>query len=152
MIRVDILDRQSLFAIDRTIIRAWVKESLRIEGKTDAEICILFTDNAGIRELNKTYLGRDRSTNVISFSQQEGIGPVNPHLGDVVISLEEAALEAEDGGMPVSERILQLLVHGICHLCGYDHEGVSDDMVQQMETAEEMIRRRLKVPQAFVKR
>jgi rRNA maturation RNase YbeY len=84
-------------------------------------------------------LGRDKPTNVISFPQQEGEGPEGSHLGDIIISVEKAAQEAHDAGMDLVDRLKQLLVHGICHLCGYDHEGVSEEMVREMEAVEEQV-------------
>lgn len=145
MIRIDILDAQSMFTVDRKLIRSWARQSLKALGTTDAELSVVFTDNGEIQKLNHQYLGKDRPTNVISFPQNEGIGPGGSHIGDIVISLEQAALEARDAGMSHSERIMQLLVHGICHLMGYDHEGVSPDAAGEMEVEEERIRGLLSV-------
>jgi rRNA maturation RNase YbeY len=57
----------------------------------------------------------------------------------VVISVERAAEEALEAGMEPMDRIRALLVHGICHLCGYNHEGVSEEITRDMETAEEQV-------------
>jgi probable rRNA maturation factor len=87
-----------------------------------------------IRIINREYLAKDRPTNVISFSLQEGeCGGVNPHvLGDVIISADTAAREAEEGGEPFFARLSYLLLHGILHLRGYDHERSGEAEAQKM--------------------
>ena len=91
-----------------------------------------------IRRLNRDYLGRDKTTNVISFSLQEGeFGDVNPHaLGDVVVSADTAAREAEEGGLTFDQRLSFLLLHGILHLTGFDHERSGDEEARRMEEKE----------------
>ena len=81
---------------------------------------------------------------MISFPQQEGDGPLGEHLGDVVISAETAAREAQDAGMSARERMLELLVHGICHLTGYDHERGTEEEAREMEEAEERLVREIR--------
>ena len=112
---------------------------LSLLGREDVELSVLLIDDGRIRELNREYLGRDRPTNVISFPQQEGEGPGGSHLGDVVISVERASEEARGAGMDMPERLRQLLVHGICHLCGYDHEEVPEETAREMEEAERRV-------------
>ena len=82
-------------------------------------------DDARIAELNQCYLQRRGPTNVIAFPMREGgFVEISPHLlGDVVISVETAAREGRVGGMCMQDRVTQLLVHGILHLLGYDHEN-----------------------------
>ncbi len=94
-------------------------------GFPDGELSILIVNDAGITELNETYLHRSGPTNVIAFSMREGDFPqISPQmLGDVVISTETARQEADAAGIPFRERFVQLLVHGVLHLFGYDHEG-----------------------------
>jgi probable rRNA maturation factor len=91
----------------------------------DKEIGILFVDDREIRELNEQYLKRDRPTNVISFPMAQGeFSEINPQLlGDVVISVEAAIREARESGLSLEEEIAFLLIHGILHLLGYDHNG-----------------------------
>jgi len=94
-----------------------------------------------MRSLNREYLGKDRPTNVISFSLQEGeFGGLNPNaLGDVVISADTAYREAEEAGIPFRERFCFLLMHGILHLTGYDHERSGDVEAARMEKMEQEI-------------
>ena len=88
------------------------------------EISILITDDTQIRGLNQTYRGIDTPTNVLSFPMQEGeFSDLTPGLlGDVVISCETAQKEADTAGIDLSDRMSQLLIHGILHLVGFDHE------------------------------
>ena len=99
---------------------------------------MLVTDDAGIREINHAWLGKDRPTNVISFAMQEGAGAgVQPELlGDVVISAETAARDAAGAGVPVEHELSFLLLHGILHLLGYDHERGTAAEARRMEARE----------------
>ena len=82
-------------------------------------------DDNQIRALNRKYLHRNRPTDVISFSQMEGeFAHLNTKLlGDVVISVETARRQAREAGSTLNDEITFLLIHGILHLIGYDHEG-----------------------------
>lgn len=96
------------------------------------------TDDAGIRELNRDWLGKDRPTNVISFAMQEGegVGVQADLLGDVVISIETAARDAAETGAQVEQELYFLLLHGILHLLGYDHERGTAAEARHMEARE----------------
>ena len=93
-------------------------------GRADAELSILLVDDRRIAAMNREYLDREGPTNVIAFPMQEGrFAELSPALlGDVVISVDTAAAEAEQAGITFERRLVQLLVHGVLHLCGYDHE------------------------------
>ncbi len=82
-------------------------------------------DDEKIKALNKTYLNRNRPTDVISFPQNDGVSAHadSTLLGDVVISLETARRQARRSGKPLREEFAFLLIHGMLHLLGYDHEG-----------------------------
>ncbi|MBF0476649.1 MAG: rRNA maturation RNase YbeY, partial [Deltaproteobacteria bacterium] len=112
----------------------------------DGELSLVLTDDPGIAELNEQYLGRTGPTNVISFPMREGeFGELNPHLlGDVVISTDTTVSEAEHGGLKTAERFDQLLIHGILHLFGYDHEEEQDAARMEVKAIEllSLIRRR----------
>jgi probable rRNA maturation factor len=90
----------------------------------DGELSVLIVDDPQIAELNRQYLHREGPTNVIAFPMQEGEFPhITPNLlGDVVISVDTAEREAISAGMSLEDRFLELLIHGILHLFGYDHE------------------------------
>lgn len=100
----------------------------------ETELSVSIVGDRSIRIINREYLAKDRPTNVISFSLQEGdCGGINLHaLGDVIISADTAAREAEEGGMEFFARLSFLLLHGILHLCGYDHERSGEAEAQKM--------------------
>lgn len=112
----------------------------------DTELSVSIVGDRSIRIINRDYLGRDKPTNVISFSLQEGdCSGINPHaLGDVIISANTAAREAEEGGIEFFDRLVFLLIHGILHLCGYDHERSGEAAAKEMEQKEQQIFRALK--------
>jgi len=90
----------------------------------DVQLSILITDDTEIAVLNRQYLNRTGPTNVIAFPMREGeFSHIVPELlGDVVISMETAEKEANENGMKLEKRCCELLIHGILHLLGYDHE------------------------------
>jgi probable rRNA maturation factor len=97
---------------------------LRSLGLPDAELSILFIGDRAMRTLNRTWRGKDSTTDVLSFPLREGRFPnIQPEmLGDIVISLPVAARQAVEAGHPLSVELEQLLIHGLLHLLGYDHE------------------------------
>jgi probable rRNA maturation factor len=107
-------------------------------GYPDSELSLAVVGDRTIRRLNRDYLERDKPTNVISFAMQEGDFPgLNPALlGDVVISADTAAREAAEGGVSFDARLTFLLLHGILHLTGYDHERSGEDEARRMEKKE----------------
>ena len=119
-------------------MRKIAQKILSVSGYPDAELSILILDNIGIQEINRKYLQRDRPTNVISFAMQEGEGAgLSPLvLGDVVISADRAAADAAEAGIQFEHELWFLLVHGILHLLGYDHERGSEQDAERMEARE----------------
>lgn len=109
-------------------------------GCPDGELSILIVDDCHMEELNKTYLGRSGPTNVIAFPMREGsFADINPHLlGDVAISVETADRESQIGGTTPEERFDELLVHGILHLFGFDHEGAAEEAERMEAKAREL--------------
>ena len=112
----------------------------------ETELSVSIVGDRSIRIINREYLAKDSHTNVISFSLQEGdFGGVNPHvLGDVIISADTAAREAEECGLEFFERLSFLLMHGILHLCGYDHERSGEAEAVKMEQKEQQLFRIMK--------
>jgi probable rRNA maturation factor len=114
---------------------------LSVSGCPDAELSVVIVDDEEIRSINRDYLERDRSTNVISFAMQEGEGAgIHPGLlGDVVISADTAARDAHEAGLPFESELYFLLLHGILHLLGYDHERGTAEEARVMESREEEV-------------
>lgn len=116
-------------------------------------ISVLFTDDAAMRRLNRTYRGQDRATNVLSFPAHAGDGEAPdpagepPWLGDIAVGLEAAKREAEDEGKPLADHVCHLIVHGMLHLLGYDHEDDADARI--MERLEAQVLAGLGVPDPY---
>ena len=109
-----------------------------LECHEETELSISIVGDLSIRRINRDYLDKDRPTNVISFSLQEGeFAEVAPHaLGDVIISADTALREAAEADMEYFDRLCFLLLHGILHLCGYDHERSGEVEALRMEQKE----------------
>jgi rRNA maturation RNase YbeY len=94
-------------------------------GFLEAELSLLFVNDRQIQTLNRKYLRRDNPTNVLAFSMREGeFSTLHPHLlGDLVISVETAKRQSNRFGLDGEEMVILLMVHGVLHLIGYEHEG-----------------------------
>ena len=110
-------------------------EILHILELGDRELSLLLVGDEEIRELNRRYLDRDRPTNVLSFPMMEGVV-----LGDVVVSIDTAARDARDAGIPLADELLFLMIHGILHLAGYDHESPESDEEAMKKKEKELFR------------
>ncbi len=102
----------------------------------EAELSIVLCDDAFIHPLNQQYRGIDKPTDVLSFAMGEGeeVFEQDPTLGDVIISVETAQRQADARGHSLEQELRVLLVHGILHLLGYDHE---EDAEAELMEAEE---------------
>jgi len=107
---------------------------------------VLIVDDADIAELNRRYLGREGPTNVIAFAMGEGqFAELNPHLlGDVVVSRQTALREAAEHGLEPEEHFLRLVIHGILHLKGYDHEQGGEPARVMEELTERLLAQAMK--------
>jgi probable rRNA maturation factor len=108
----------------------------------DAVLSILIVDDPQIAILNKKYLRRNGPTNVIAFPMRtDQFSNINPELlGDVVISIETAEKEGKGIGITMEERFTQLLVHGILHLLGYDHEKSEQEADIMEQKSDEILK------------
>lgn len=105
---------------------------------TTGELSILVTTDRSIRELNRSWREKDKPTDVLSFPQDLPPGfedhVDSPLLGDVVVSLDTARRQANEGGRPLSQELTRLLAHGLLHLLGHDHERPAE--ARRMASAE----------------
>ncbi len=110
-------------------------------GYPDAELSLLIVDDEGIAGLNLRYLNRQGPTNVIAFPMLEGeFSDLDEQLlGDVVVSVETTQREADEGGVDFETRFDELLVHGILHLLGYDHEDDEQRALEMEEKSGELL-------------
>jgi probable rRNA maturation factor len=131
---------------EQTVRDAIAQAIATLDGRADAELAVLLTDDAAVRRLNATWRGLDKSTNVLSFPAAEG--QESQHLGDIAIAFETTAREAANEGKPLAHHVAHLAVHGFLHLVGYDHE--SDAEAETMEQLERDILARLNVPDPYL--
>ena len=138
---VQIDNRQNKHRISKTKIRQTATAVLNALEYPDAELSILIVDDQQISQLNQTYLNRKGPTNVIAFPMREGrFSEIAPQLlGDVVISIETAYQEGQKGGFSMEERFDQLLIHGILHLLGYDHENTKSEARKMENKTQELL-------------
>jgi len=135
-VAIEVLDRQRRIRIDDRRITNLANNVVREVGLPNSCLAIVFVRDRAIRKLNSTYRGRNTATDVLSF----GGGELEPgHLGDVVISTDRALKQAAEAGLALEREISELIIHGILHLCGYDHE--TDD--GEMNRVELNLRRKL---------
>ncbi len=124
LVSKEVYDRK----ITKKFIKNLAKEILDFLGEDNVELSITLTDNETIQALNKEWRGKDKPTDVLSFPINEKPPGYKYHLlGDVVISLPFAKKQAEEIGLTYKEEILRLLIHGILHLLGYDHERSEEE-------------------------
>ena len=126
---------RGLPALDRRRLRGRAQRILRALDVPDAELSVSLVDDVSISELNATYRGKQGPTDVLSFSLLEGVHSDRRGgmLGDVVISLETAARQAPEGTSGLDDEVLRLLIHGVLHLLGHDHEESAEALQMQAE-------------------
>ena len=124
------------------LIRKAVEKVGELYDVMDAEVSVTLTDNAHIQVINREYRGIDRPTDVISFALNESEepelvgGPEVNVLGDVIISLERAAEQAEEYGHSYEREVAFLTVHSMLHLLGYDHMEADEAAVMEAKQKE----------------
>lgn len=122
---------------------------LRLAGNNPSELSVVFTDDAAIQALNAEWRGKDKPTNVLSFPAFPPVrgGLLPPMLGDIVLAAETVAREAAEEKKPVENHVSHLVIHGLLHLLGYDHE--TDDEAEEMEAVERAALARLAIPDPY---
>lgn len=110
-------------------------------------VSVLFTDNAAIAALNASFRGKDGPTNVLSFPGGDAPQQEQRFLGDIALALEISRSEAEDRGVTLRDHAAHLLVHGMMHLIGYDHDEEAAAAV--MEEQESAVLATLGVPDPY---
>src|SRR6267378_749916 len=143
MIMIEVVNRQRKSAIDCERWQAFVEKAWRVI-PTDAQgVTVAFVSDRAMRELNRLWRHKSGTTDVLSFpaEQDEFERMEGPSLGDVVISVEQAARQAKENGLTFDQEIAQLILHGLIHLCGYDHATDSGEM----DRLELRLRRKLRI-------
>lgn len=125
------------------MVKRWIRKTARnilsaLACET-AELSVVIVSDREMRRLNRAWRGRDRTTDVLAFAQE---GPAPNLLGDVVISLPTARRQARAAGHPLQTELAILLIHGLLHLLGWDHES-GGPRAKAMRRQESRLLRRL---------
>jgi probable rRNA maturation factor len=129
----------------RSIVRRAVAHAAAASSTGGAELAVVLSDDAAVRQLNRDWRGIDAATNVLSFPARAAA--TNGHLGDIVLAFETIAREARAERKPFAHHVAHLAVHGFLHLAGYDHDR--DDAARTMEQLERDILQQLAVPDPY---
>lgn len=105
-----------------------------------ADFSLAYISEKEMRRLNGSYRGKDKVTDVLSFKDTSEAWPKGGFLGEILICPAQAKRQMKDFGTNFSQEISRLLIHGLAHLLGYDHENVGDRKVKQMELFERRCR------------
>ncbi len=140
--RISIQNRQKRIRLDLRKVRTRTQRLLTELGLLDAELSLLLVDDAQIQDLNRRYLNRDKPTNVLAFPMREGeFSTLHPHLlGDLVISVETAKRQSNRFGLDEMEMVTLLMIHGVLHLIGYEHEGTKKEARKMTLKQKELFR------------
>ena len=123
------------------MIREKVGKVLNALACHEGELSILLVDDPKMTELNQVYRGKAGPTNVLAFPMTEegGQGVASGMLGDIVISVDSAQRESEETGENLENTVYRLLVHGVLHLLGFDHELSTDDALRMEQEQERLL-------------
>jgi probable rRNA maturation factor len=122
---IEVVNRQRRLQIDTRAWSNFAAKALAAIGKNKSSATIAFVSDKKIRELNRQFRNIDKATDVLSFPSDE---PGDMDLGDVAVSVDTAAAQAKENGLKFEEEIAQLILHGLLHLSGYDHETDNGEM------------------------
>jgi probable rRNA maturation factor len=127
---IDIINRQRARKISAKPLREFVARSSKLVERDSHDVSIVFVSDRMIKKLNRQFRGKDFATDVLSFpNHAEPFESQNDRaLGEIVISVDRAAAQAKENGLSFSNEIEQLILHGLLHLCGYDHETDDGEM------------------------
>ena len=132
---ITIKNQQRRYSLDLAGMKKTVAKILTLLDYEDFDIGILLTNNKRIRRYNRDFRNKDKATDILSFSYHHELKAgkrikvaeeEDKNLGDLILSIEYVDEAAKNLNVSLDERIKVLLVHGICHLLGYDHESDAD--------------------------
>lgn len=115
----------------RIVTDYWCSQAARMLqalGRQECSATIAFVSDAKIRDLNRRFRGINKATDVLSFPAVADGKQLDKNLGDIAVSVERAEAQAIESGLAFEDEIAQLILHGLLHLCGYDHERDNGEM------------------------
>ncbi len=142
-----ILERAKSKELSRLALARFAARAQREVGLA-GEVTVLLTGDAELRRLNRDFRGKDKTTDVLSFPSSAETSPRRIQGGDIAISLERAKAQAREMGHPLLVEVKVLILHGMLHLAGYDHESDNG----RMERRERKLRALLNLPSGLIER
>jgi len=126
----EVVNCQRKIRIEITVFELFARQIAEIVSETKSKTyTVAFVSDRRMRELNKTFRGKNSTTDVLSFPYQTDEFEIETeNLGDIVISLEQAQKQSAENNLTLETEIKQLILHGVLHLCGYDHETDAGEM------------------------
>jgi probable rRNA maturation factor len=127
---IEVVSRQRRRKMDCERWQMFGEKALKAIGKAGHDATIAFVSDRQIRILNKRFRGLSKATDVLSFPSGDDkfTETSQPSLGDIAISVERAESQSVENGLAFEKEIAQLILHGLLHLCGYDHETDEGEM------------------------
>ena len=125
---IEVVNRQRYRKMGLRIWENFAAQALQEIGVHRQSATIAFVSSRRMRQLNKRYRGIDRSTDVLSFPNGGDLVDDKSSLGDIAIAVDEAEKQARQNGLEFEQEIAQLILHGLLHLCGYDHDTDRGEM------------------------
>jgi len=120
---IEVVNRQRRIPLDSARWQAFVEQAWQVIPAEAQGVTVAFVSDRAMRELNRLWRHKQGTTDVLSFpvEQDEFEKTEGSSLGDVVISVDQATRQAKENGLTLDQEIAQLILHGLIHLCGYDH-------------------------------
>lgn len=115
--------------LSKKTVECIVNETLKKIKRKNAELSVNFVGDEKMKKLNRDYKGKDKTTDVLSFSMQEGRRFDKVDLGDIFISVPQVKKQSKKQGVHYKEELIRVLVHGILHLNGYDHKTKKEESI-----------------------
>ncbi|CAN5561928.1 rRNA maturation RNase YbeY [soil metagenome] len=127
---IDVVNLQRKVRVDTAVFRNFVNELVSaVSESSERTFSVAFVADSRMKQLNELFRSKDSTTDVLSFPHEpDEFDPDKNNLGDIVISAEQAKKQAAENGLTLDGEIKQLILHGLLHLCGYDHETDNGEM------------------------
>lgn len=119
--------------VDSRALKGAIRTLLAAVDEADSAISVTLVDDSAIREINRDHRGKDKATDVLSFPLEPEPGAPERLLGDIVISLDTAKRQAADYDAPLQRELERLLIHGLLHVMGHDHEDPEERDTMERE-------------------
>ncbi len=125
---IEVVNRQRRRKIGAKQWQEFAEKALRVIETRKTDVAIAFVSDDVIRKLNRQFRGQNYATDVLSFPSKAEAFENQTGLGEIVISVQRAAAQAKRNGLSFSNEVSQLILHGLLHLCGHDHETDRGEM------------------------